>query len=189
MVVSANTSSPCLSSPCSAGCPGGDVISYVRGLLRPILQGVILLLLLMMHCVAMMMLLVATRTRIVRCVLPGLRMVVLLVVVMLVAGVEPVFVLKVSALGVRKQVGEVIVRIVIVRGAIMLLLQVVGASYHPVCRVGTVRGEGVGDSLGKQKVREFIGIPTTTTVAAAPQIIASFASITAAAAVVAVARD
>lgn len=117
-----------------------------------------LLLLLMVMAV----LVVATRTMIVI----WRRLVVLVLVV---TGVVPVFVLKVSARGVRKQVGEVIVRIVIVRGAIILLLQVV-PRYDPLGSVRAVGGEGVRDSFGEQKVREFVRIPTAT----GPQIFATF---------------
>lgn len=77
-----------------------------------------------------------------------------------VAGVEPVFVLKVSARGVRKQVCEVIVRVVIVRRAVVLVLEV-GARYHPLGRVWAMGGECIGDLLGEQKVREFVGVATS----------------------------
>lgn len=115
----------------------------------------------------MAVLVVATRTMIVL----WRRLVVLVLVV---TGVVPVFVLKVSARGVRKQVGEVIVRIVIVRGAIilllLLLLQVV-PRYDPLGSVRAVGGEGVRDSFGEQKVREFVRIPTAAT---GPQVFATF---------------
>lgn len=80
--------------------------------------------------------------------------------VVLVAGVEPVFVLKVSARGVRKQVCEVIVRVVIVRRAVVLVLEV-GARYHPLGGVWAMGGECIGDLLGEQKVREFVGVATS----------------------------
>lgn len=70
-------------------------------------------------------------------------------------GVEAIFVLKVSASGVREQVGEVIVRVVIVRLVVAVLG--VGARHHPV-RVRTMRGQCIGDLLGEEEVGELVRI-------------------------------
>lgn len=106
---------------------------------------VMLLLLMMMHCVA-------TTTIIVLLVLQ----VVMVLLVRRVRCVEPVFVLKISAHRVREQVGEVIVRVVIVR-LVHLLIRIVRARHHPI-RVRTMGGEGIRDFLGEQEVREFVRI-------------------------------
>lgn len=118
-----------------------------------------------MVVVLLLLVILATRTMI---VLLGLRMVVWVLVVqllllMVVTGVVPVFVLKVSACGVRKQVREVIVRIVIVRGAITLFLPLlqICTHHHQVRSVRAVGGEGVGNAFREQEVWEFIGIVTT----------------------------
>lgn len=149
MVVSFPTS--CSNIDTGAPIPRGHVVLRMGRLLGAMVVLVVLLLL-MMHCVLGAAGVVATRTMVVRCVLLGLGM-----LLVLVAGVEPVFVLKVSARGVRKQVGEVIVRVVIVGGAVVLVL-LVCARHHPVRRVWAMGGEGVRNLLGEQKVREFIGV-------------------------------
>lgn len=148
-VVSFPTS--CSNIDTGAPIPRGHVVLRMGRLLWPMVL-VVVLLLLMVQCVLGAAGVVATRTMVVRWVLLGLGM-----LLVLVAGVEPVFVLKVSARGVRKQVGEVIVRVVIVGGAVVLVL-LVCARHHPVRRVWAMGGEGVRNLLGEQKVREFIGV-------------------------------
>lgn len=70
--------------------------------------------------------------------------------------VESILVLKISVGRVRQHVGEVIVRIVSVR--MVTLVLIIGARHHPV---RPVRSECVGDRLGEEEVRKFVGIVPT----------------------------
>lgn len=103
--------------------------------------------------VVLVLIVVATRTVIV----------LLWRVLVILTRVEAIFVLKVGARGVRKQVGEVIVRVVIVRGAVVrLLFQLVSSRHDPVCSFWAVRGERIRDSLGEEEVGEFVRITATS---------------------------
>lgn len=144
-----------------------------------VLQAIILV---MVHCVGggaawTVVVLVATRTMIaiivhlvrIRCRMVGDAVPLLLLVGSCLCRVEAVLVLKVSADRVWERVGEVVVRIVIVRlrrapivlGGVQTVM-VVGSRHHPVRRFGSMGREGVGDFLGEQEVGEFVGIVATT---------------------------